>query len=139
MEDPPVDGHLVTDLLLGVQSFLETLLGQHLGVLFPTLVPEPSDLAEALLLGRLVLDLLAFAVNATVLVCSALILVLTLMTVGEGVAPTPSRIGLAVAGADVEEGLLFGKDVNVGAGPEHVLLAPLRGLPHQADGAVDTF
>ena len=77
--------------------------------------------------------------DAAVLVSPALILVLTLMPIGEGVTSTSPRVGLAMAGADVEEGLLLRQDVHIGAGPEHVLLAPLRGLPHQADGAVYTF
>lgn len=139
MENPPIDGHLVTDFLLGVQTLIEPLLGQHLRVLFATLGAEPSDLTETLLLGSLVLDLLTLAVYTAVLICPALVPVLALVPIGQGVAPTPPGVGLAMAGADVEEGLLLGQDVNVGAGPEHVLLTPLRGLPHQTNGAVDTL
>ena len=139
MEDPPVHGHLVTNLLLGVQALTKPLLGQHLGVLLATPGAEPADLAEALLLGRLGLDLLALAVYPAVFVGPALVPVLALVSVAQGVAPTPPAVGLAVAGANVEEGLLLGEDVHVRAGPELVLLAPLRGLPHQPDGAVDAL
>ena len=82
---------------------------------------------------------MALAVDAAVPVHDALVLVLALVPVGELVAPAAAAVGLAVAGADVEEGLLLGQDVHVSAGPELVAAAPLAGLPHQPDGAVDTL
>ena len=87
--------------------------------------------------GRL--DVHTLAVESAVFVFPTLVMILTDIPVVERFTPAPSVVGLAVTAAGLQGVVLGRQDVHVRAGPELVLLAPLRGLSHQPDGAVDAL
>ena len=160
LQDPPEQGHLLRQLLLGVETILHSCFGQTFGVSILAAGTEESFLTEALLArsrGGFHVDTLA--VGAAVLVLIALDVVLTNIAVEQRLAATPpdklssliistdlnqSRlfspvVCLAAATAGLEKFVLPGENVHVRTGPELVFLPPLGGLSDQPDGAVHTL
>ena len=79
------------------------------------------------------------AVDTTVIIISTLLMILTLLAIVERIAPTPASPGSTMTRAGLETNVFERENVHISAGPELILAAPLIGLSHQSDGAVDTL